>query len=198
MYYESQNGNIGRRHLKTGERAGIRPASKKGVEYRFNWNTPFILSNHNSKILYSAGNYVFRSLDRGNNLQPVSPEITLTKRGSATALCESPRDPNVLYAGTDDGALWVSKDGGSTWKNITENLGLAQPRWVNSIEASKFASGRVYIVLDGHRSDDDNPYVFASEDFGDTFVPLHKGLPWGTTRCLREDIVNQDLLYLGT
>lgn len=198
MYYESQNGNIGRRHLKTGERAGIRPARKRGVEYRFNWNTPYILSSHNSKILYSAGNYVFRSLDRGNNLQAISPEITLTKRGSATAVSESPRDPNVLYAGTDDGALWVTKDGGTNWKNITNNLGLLQPRWVNTIEASRFATGRVYVVCDGHRSDDDNPYVFVSEDFGESFAPLHKGLPWGTTRCLREDLANQDLLYLGT
>lgn len=198
FYYESQNGSMGRRHLQTGERAGIRPARKQGVEYRFNWNTPFLLSSRNSKIFYSAGNYVFRSLDRGNNLQAISPEITLTKRGSATALSESPRDPDVLYVGTDDGALWVTKDGGDNWSNITDNLGIAQPRWVNTIEASRFANGRVYVVLDGHRSDDDNPYVFVSEDFGETFSPLHKGLPWGTTRCLREDIANQDLLYLGS
>lgn len=198
LYYESQNGSIGRRHLKTGERAGIRPARKQGVEYRFNWNTPFILSSHNSKILYSAGNYVFRSLNRGSNLQAISPEITLSNRGSATALSESPRDSNVLYAGTDDGALWVTRDGGINWKNITDNLGLTQPRWINTIEASRFAAGRVYVICDGHRSNDDNPYVFVSEDFGETFLPLHKGLPWGTTRCLREDIANQDLLYLGT
>ena len=94
VYSESQNGTINRRHLKTGERAAIRPVQRpRGTPpYRFNWNTPFLLSNHNSKIFYSAGNFVFRSLDRGNNLQPISPEITLTKRGSATALAESPRN----------------------------------------------------------------------------------------------------------
>ncbi|MCR9201487.1 MAG: PDZ domain-containing protein [Planctomycetaceae bacterium] len=198
MYYESQNGNIGRRHLKTGERASIRPARARGVEYRFNWNTPFILSNHNSRIFYSAGNYVFKSLDRGNDLRRISPEITLTKRGSATALSESPRNPDVLYVGTDDGALWVTKDGGDNWTDITENLGIADPRWVNTIEASRYATGRVYVVLDGHRSDDDNPYVFVSEDYGATFAPLHQGLPWGTSRCLREDTSNPNLLYLGT
>jgi hypothetical protein len=168
------------------------------MSYRFNWNTPFLLSSHNSKIFYSAGNYVFRSLDRGNDLRPISPEITLTQRGSATALSESPRDSNVLYAGTDDGALWVTRDGGTNWKNITANLKLPNPRWVATIEASRHYKGRVYVCLDGHRSDDDNPYAFVSEDFGETFNPLHTGLPWGSTRCLREDLVNPSLLYLGT
>ncbi|MFN5186695.1 MAG: WD40/YVTN/BNR-like repeat-containing protein, partial [Planctomycetota bacterium] len=138
------------------------------------------------------------SLDRGNELRPISPEITLTQRGSATALSESPRDPNLLYVGTDDGALWVTRDGGTTWKNITANLKLPGPRYVATIEASRHYKGRVYVCLDGHRSDDDNPYVFVSEDFGDTFNPLHAGLPWGSTRCMREDLVNPNLLYLGT
>lgn len=198
MYYESQNGNIGRRNLVTGERAGIRPAREKGIEDRFNWNTPFILSSHNPKLFYSAGSYVFRSLNQGSGLKRISPEITRTKRGSATALSESPRDSNVLYVGTDDGALWVTKDGGTKWTDITKNLGLDDHRWVNTIETSRYQAGRVYVVLDGHRSDDDNPYVFVSEDFGASFTPLHKGLPWGTTRCLREDIRNKNLLYLGT
>lgn len=198
MYYESQNGNIGRRNLVTGERAGIRPAREQGIEDRFNWNTPFILSSHNPKLFYSAGSYVFRSLNQGSGLKRISPEITRTKRGSATALSESPQDSNVLYVGTDDGALWVTKDGGTNWTDITENLGLDALRWVNTIETSKYKAGRVYVVLDAHRSDDDNPYVFVSEDFGASFTPLHKGLPWGTTRCLREDIRNENLLYLGT
>ena len=198
FYAESQNGSIVRRHLVTGERGSIRPRRVEGVSYRFNWNTPFILSSHNSKIFYSAGNYVFRSLDRGNDLQAISPEITLTQRGSATALSESPLDPNVLYAGTDDGALWVTRDGGYNWENITSRLGIPSPRWVATIEASRYAAGRVYVCLDGHRSDDDNPYVFVSEDYGQSFKPLHTGLPWGSTRCLREDLENPNLLYLGT
>jgi S1-C subfamily serine protease/photosystem II stability/assembly factor-like uncharacterized protein len=200
VYYESQNGNISRRHLKTGERAAIRPAARpRGTPpYRFNWNTPFILSSHNSKILYSAGNYVFRSLDRGNNLLPISPELTLTKRGSATALAESSRNPNVLYVGTDDGALWVTRDGGHEWKDITKNLGIRDPRWVSTIEVSRYADGRVYVALDGHRSDDDEPYAFVSDDFGQTFRSIRANLPWGSTRCLREDIQNENLLFCGT
>ena len=198
MYYESQNGAIFRRHLVTGERGACRPERKQGVEYRFNWETPFILSSHNSKIFYSAGNYVFRSIDRGTKLRAISPEITRTKRGSATDIAESPLDPGVLYVGTDDGALWVTRDGGVKWTDITENLNAPGPRWVSSVEASRHSEGTVYVVLDAHRSDDDNPYVYVSDDFGATFRPLHQGLPIGSTRCLREDPVNQNLLYLGT
>lgn len=198
VYYESQNGAMGRRHLKTGERASIRPRPEQGIETRFNWKTPFILSNFNSKIFYCAGNYVYRSLDRGNDLQRISPEITLTQRGSATALAESPRASNVMYVGTDDGALWVTQDSGQNWENITENLNAPGPLWVSTIEASRFADGRVYVSLDGHRSDDDSAYAYVSEDYGKTFKPLHRDLPVGSTRCLREDISNENLLYLGT
>jgi S1-C subfamily serine protease/photosystem II stability/assembly factor-like uncharacterized protein len=199
IYWESQNGSIGRRHLKTGERASIRPQrAANGQAYRFNWNTPFILSSHNSKIFYSAGNHVFRSLDRGNNLVSISPEITLTQRGSATALAESPMNPSILYAGTDDGALWVTRNGGTDWKNITANLGIPNPRWVSTIEVSRFEEGRVFVALDGHRSDDDEPYLFASDDFGDTWRSIRSNIPWGSTRCLREDITNPNILYAGT
>jgi S1-C subfamily serine protease/photosystem II stability/assembly factor-like uncharacterized protein len=199
VYWESQNGTISRRNLKTGERGSIRPQrAPNGQSYRFNWNTPFILSNFNSKIFYSAGNFVFRSLDRGNNLIPISPEITLTQRGSATALCESPINPNVLYVGSDDGALWMTRDGGTNWKNLTSNLGIPSPRWVATIEASKYEEGRVYVALDGHRSNDDEPYMLMSEDFGDTWKSIRSNIPWGSTRCLREDIANPNILYLGT
>lgn len=197
VYSESQNGSISRRNLRTGARASIRPPRVEGKSYRFNWNTPFILSNHNSKIFYSAGNYVFRSLDRGNDLEIISPELTKTDRGSGTALSESPIDPNILYAGTDDGALWVTRDGGKKWTDISDNLGV-DPRWVATIEASRFEPGRVYVCLDGHRSDDDRAHVFVSEDFGETFTNLGSELPRGSSRCLREDTANPNLLFLGT
>ena len=197
VYTESQNGNISRRNLRTGARAAIRPPRVEGKTYRFNWNTPFILSNHNSKVFYSAGNYVFRSLDRGNDLKIISPELTKTNRGSGTAISESPMDPNVLYAGTDDGGLWVTRDGGKNWTDISENLGI-DPRWVATIEASRFVLGRVYVCLDGHRSDDDQPHIFVSQDFGATFTDLGTKLPRGSSRCLREDTANPNLLFLGT
>ena len=198
IYSESQNGSISRRHLKTGERASIRPArTANNTAYRFNWNTPFILSHQNSKIFYTVGNHVFRSLDRGNNLIPISPEITLTPRGSGTAISESPRNANVLYAGTDDGGLWVTRNGGFEWKNITASLGIPAPRWVATIEASRFEDGRVFVALDGHRSDDDEPYLFESNDFGHTWRSIRSNIPWGSTRCLREDISNANMLYAG-
>ncbi len=199
VYYESQNGVMARRNLKTGERGSIRPARVQGAPpYRFNWNTPFILSRHNTRIFTCAGNFVFRSVNRGDDLKVISPEITLTKRGSATALAESPRNPDVLWAGTDDGALWVTRNGGKDWKNVWEKVGLPGPRWVATIEASLFSEGRAYVCFDAHRSNDDEPYVYATEDFGETWKSVRANLPAGSSRCLREDAKNASLLYCGT
>ncbi len=241
VYFTSQNGAMGRRNLRTGEVASIRPRTpggpgrgepgqrgeqagrgeqpgraeaqpqpaeqREGEEqprtaqqsrYRWNWNTPFILSHHNSRIFYCAANFVFRSLDRGNDLQVISPEITASEKGSGTALSESPRNPNVLYAGTDDGMIWVTRDGGKTWKEVGKNLPLPKRMWVSTLEASRFADGRCYVCIDGHRSDDDNPYVFVTEDYGETWKPITSNLPWGSTRCLREDLQNPNLLFVGT
>jgi photosystem II stability/assembly factor-like uncharacterized protein len=199
VYAESQDGAMMRRNLKTGQTASVRPnAGMDKPAYRFNWNTPFLLSHHNPHIFYSGGNYVFRSVEQGDNPKIISPEITRTKRGSATALAESPKNPDVLWAGTDDGALWVTKDGGANWKNVADKIGLPGPRWVASIEASHFHDRVAYVVFDGHRSNDDAPYVYETRDYGETWKPLQAGLPSGSTRALREDIENEDLLYLGT
>jgi photosystem II stability/assembly factor-like uncharacterized protein len=227
IYYESQNGGMGRTHLRTMESGRIRPTAPRGTSYRFNWRTPFVLSHHNGRIYYCAGNRVFRSLHKGDDLKAISPEITRTERGSATALAESPRDPDLLYVGTDDGALFGTTDGGKSWRDLlafgdpTGDPGaepaadrggpratadgprplrelLPQPLWVASVEASRFADGRVYLALDGHRHDDDAPWIFVSEDAGATWVPIRGDLPRGSTRVLREDLTNPDLLYCGT
>jgi hypothetical protein len=199
VYSEIQDGRMLRRNLRTNEQAGLRPLQADGTRpYRFNWNTPYILSSHNPSIFYAGGNYVFRSLRRGTNLKVISPEITRTTRGSATALAESPRNPDVLWAGTDDGALWVTRDGGKEWKNVTKNVGLPAPYWVSTIEASRGAEGRAYVTFDAHRSDDDNPYVYVTEDYGQTWKSLRGNLPVGSSRVLREDVANTNLLYLGT
>lgn len=202
VYAESQDGNMVRRNLRTGAGGIIRPRARQGQEaFRFNWNTPFILSSHNSGVFYSAGNYVFRSLKQGDEQQAVSPVITRTGRGTATALSESPRNADVVWVGSDDGAVWVTKDGCKTWTNVTEKFtaaGLPGPRWVASIEASRWVDGRAYVVFDAHRSNDDAPYVFVTEDFGQTWKSLKSNLPTGSTRVLREDIANPNLLYLGT
>lgn len=203
VYAESQDGALMRRNLRTNSAVFLRPRSAAGntTPFRFNWNTPFILSSHNSSIYYAAGNFVFRSVKQGDDLVAVSPEITRTKRGSATALSESPKNSNVLYVGTDDGAVWITKDGCQKWENLTDKFkaaGLPGPRWVSSIEASKWVEGRAYVVFDGHRSDDEAPYVFVTEDFGQTWKSINANLPSGSTRVLREDSVSANLLYLGT
>ena len=119
IYYESQNGGMGRIHLTNGERGSIRPRrTQGGPRYRFNWKTPFILSPHNSQIHYSAGNMVFRSVQKGSNLQSISPDITNTNRGAGSAISESPVTEGVLYVGTTDGAVWMTRDGGKEWRPL--------------------------------------------------------------------------------
>jgi photosystem II stability/assembly factor-like uncharacterized protein len=199
IYAESQNGGMVRYHLRTGERVSIKPVPPPGgPRYRFNWNTPYILSHANSHILYCAGNYVFKSVKKGDDPKIISPEITRTKHGSATALAESPKNPDVLWVGTDDGYLWITRNGGKDWTNVTEKVGLKKPTWVATIEASRFAEGRAYVCFDAHRLDDDNPYLYMTDDFGQTWKPITANLPYGSTRCLREDVVNPNLLYCGT
>lgn len=202
VYATSQDGNLARRNLKTGISKSVRPKLQPGAaKYRWNWNTPFILSEHNPSIYYCAAQYVFRSVKQGEDAKIISSEITRTKRGSATALAESPKNPDVLWVGSDDGAVHVTKDGGLTWNNVTDKFkaaGLPGPRWVATIEASRVNAGRCYVVFDAHRTDDDEPYVFVTEDFGQTWKSLRGNLPTGSTRCLREDIVNPNVLYLGT
>jgi photosystem II stability/assembly factor-like uncharacterized protein len=199
VYSESQGGAIQRRHLKTGERAMLRPKRVPGrAAYRFNWNTPFILSSHNPSIFYSAGQYVFRSVERGDRLRIISSEITRTSHGSATALAESPRNPDLLYVGADDGALWVTRDGGGHWTDIRANVKLPGPRWVATIEPSRYVDGRAYVAFDAHRSNDDEPYVYVTEDYGQSWKSIRSNLPVGSARVCREDIQNPDLLYAGT
>lgn len=118
VYYSSQNGATGWRNLASGRGGAIRPPREEGVRHRFNWRTPYILSAHNPRMYYIASNYVMRSYKGGQELRRISPEITRTDRGSATALAESPLDPGVIYVGTDDGALWGTRDGGHTWTNL--------------------------------------------------------------------------------
>jgi photosystem II stability/assembly factor-like uncharacterized protein len=198
VYYESQWGGFARVNIRTGERASIAPRITEGQGYRFHWKAPFILSHHNTKIYYCAGNYVFRSLNQGSDLKIISKEISRTNRGSATALAESPRDSNVLYVGTDDGNLWVTRDGGQEWTNIAKNVGLPGPRHVATIEVSKYSAGRAYVAFDGHRSNDNAALLYVTEDYGKTWRALNANLPEGSTRCLREDAVNENLLYTGT
>jgi photosystem II stability/assembly factor-like uncharacterized protein len=118
IYFESQNGGNGRINLRTGERGFIRPRPPRGTTYRFDWKTPFILSPHNSKIFYSAGNHVFRSIKKGDEIKAISPEISNSSSGAGSAIAESPLQEGLIYVGTNDGAVWVTKDGGQKWEEI--------------------------------------------------------------------------------
>jgi len=198
VYSESQNGAIVRLDLRTGERQRVaRPRGGRG--WRFNWNTPFLLSPHNPSILFYAGDVVFRSIDRGESSLVISPGIARTERGSATALAQSPRDEDTLYVGSDDGALWRTLDGGREWTSVTESLpGIEEPLYVSDIEPSPQRAGTVYVTLDGHRSNDFLPHVFVSDDDGDTWRRIDAGLPAVPVRTIAVDPVNEGLLFVGT
>jgi photosystem II stability/assembly factor-like uncharacterized protein len=196
VYCESQHGAMVRRNLKTGE---MRMVDRPRRDIRFNWNTPFLLSPHNPFTLYFAGNKVFRSVDQGVTSVAVSPEISRTDQGSATSLVESPREAGTLYVGTDDGALWATMDGGQHWEDLSPALPeLDQARYVSDIEASRHLRDRVYVTLDGHRSNDYGAYVFRSDDHGETWDSLSSNLPQVPVRCLAEDLENPELLFVGT
>ena len=203
VYSESQGGAISRRNYRTGEQGFIRPVRKPGDEpLRYNWNTPFILSSHNSHIFYSGAQFVFKSVKKGDELKLISPDLTRSKAGSLTAIAESPKNADILWAGSDDGFIWLTKDGGVKWENLTANIqkaGLSGFRQTATIETSREKEGRCYVTFDGHRSDDDKPSIFVTEDFGATWKNIATGLPqFGSTRTCREDIVNPNVLYAGT
>ncbi len=198
VFATSQNGNVGRVNLETG--AQQRVSRPRVSSLKFNWDTPFFISPHNNKMFYFAGNFVFRSLDRGTNSETISEKISLTSRGSATAVAESPRVAGILYVGTDDGGLWVTRDAGKKWDRIDTNLPeMPGPRYVSSIAPSRHSTGRVFVTLDGHRSDDNTTYVFASSNYGKTWKLITTGLPKDSpAHVVVEDPKNNRLLFVGT
>lgn len=199
--------NLGRFNLATGDYKEIRPQSPKGVTYRFNWNTPFMISPHNPRILYLGGNFVFRSLDRGDHWQTISPDLTRGKPGPSastghtlTTLAESPRRPGLLWAGSDDGRIHVSRDGGVKWTDVSDKIpGLPPERWITRIVCSPHADGTAWVTIDRHRNDDRAPYIFRTTDFGATWNSLAGNLPpGGPIHVMRADAQNRDLLFAGT
>lgn len=195
VYATSQGGNMGRVDMRTGGQSRVQKPRGK-----YNWDTPFFLSPHNPRLLFFAGDHAFRSLDRGARSERMTESsLGLTDRGTATAMAESPRQPGMLYVGTDDGAIWRSLDDGFTWKELHANVvGLPGPRYVSSIHPSTFETDRVYVTFDGHRSDDFATHVYVSEDAGDSWTSLIADLPDEPCHVIREDPSNESLLFLGT
>src|SRR5262245_45327245 len=227
VYVEAQEGQLRRLNLTTHEWASIAPVPQEtDPPYRFYWNSPFILSTHDPKTIYFGAQYVFKSTDRGDSWTAISPDLTTNvdrntlpimgvlpkdqtvSRGYGVTwypcvirIAESPRDAQVLWAGTDDGNLQVTRDGGKTWKNVVAGVpGIAKGSYVSGIEASRTAAGAAYVVFDTHRADDFKPYIFRTDDYGATWKPVSGDLPRnnGSVRVVREDPVNASLLFAGT
>jgi photosystem II stability/assembly factor-like uncharacterized protein len=225
VYVESQNGSMSRLEMKTGERKSIKPESRPGEKrYRFDWNSPIVISPFNNRTIYFEGNRVFKSTDRGNTwtwsddltkdqdreklpIMGALPDKNMLSRhdgqetfGQIVTFAESPIKDGLLYAGTDDGNLQISRDGNRTWKNITANIpGVPKNTYISRIVPSRYAEGAAYLTLDGHRADDYSTYVFVTNDFGESWKSIKSNLPTGVTaRVIREHPRNQNLLFLGT
>jgi photosystem II stability/assembly factor-like uncharacterized protein len=199
------------------------PAPPAGTNYRFYWNTPFILSPHNPRTIYLGAERLFRSYDRGEtwiasadltrnvgrNDRPIlevagTAPMASKHDGAASfsnivTISESPMVPGILWVGTNDGNLQVSRDGGNTWKNVVDKVpGVPKETYVSRVEASHFDPGTCYATFDGHRTDDTKAYVFKTSDFGETWTSISASLPEGNVNVIREDPKNRSLLYLGT
>ncbi len=210
VYVESQYGGLSRINMvgpKGPTAKRIKPVTPKGeTPKRFNWNSPILLSSHDPKTIYYAANVVFKSTDRGDNWTIISPDLTRYKMGAPaswhtiTAIAESPKNAEVLYAGCDDGNLHLSKDGGKTWIDITKKIkDLPLDRHINKIECDPFEVGTVYVTTNRYRNDDLKPYLFKSTDYGETWQSLTKGLPEDNPLyVVRVSTRNPKVLFLGS
>ena len=224
---EYQGGRIVRTDNRTREIQFVSPyaptmggAPASAFEVRFNWNAPIVASPRDGKTVYFAGNKVFRTRDFGSTWETLSPDLTTNdpeKLGSAggpvwqenstaeyhctiVSFAESPADPLVLWAGTDDGNLQLSRNGGVSWENVVANIpGVPAGSTVSHVEPSRKGPGVAHVSFDRHLLDDLRPYVFRTEDFGRSFVEIGRGLPENAyVWVLREDPRSPDLLYAGT
>jgi photosystem II stability/assembly factor-like uncharacterized protein len=225
LYVESQNGGIQRLNLATGESKSIRPRPEDDSteQYRFDWNSPILISPHNNRKIFLGGNRLFISSSRGDSWEKITPD--LTKRidrsklkimgvvpkanvlsghdgqenySQITTITESPVKAGVLWVGTDDGNVQVSRDGGENWKNVVDRIsGVPAETYVTRIIASHAAAGRAYVAFDGHRNNDFKPYLFVTEDFGETWKPIMANLQH-PANVIREHPRNHNLLFVGT
>jgi photosystem II stability/assembly factor-like uncharacterized protein len=210
VYAETQYGKPSRINLRATAKdkvRGIRPTSPAKVPYRFNWNAPMLLSPHDPHTLYFGGNHLFRSDSRGNTWKVISPDLTHGKPGPSkstghtlTTIAESPVKPGILFVGSDDGKVHMTRDGGKKWLDLSEKIpGVPAERWVTRVECSHFAEGTAYLTLSRYRNEDYKPYVFQTTDFGQTWRDLTNNLPGdGPVHVIRESSHNKNLLFVGT
>jgi photosystem II stability/assembly factor-like uncharacterized protein len=203
IYTGFQFGSYFRLEGTEAKRTSIQPKHDLGeAPYRFNWQSPILISSHNPDIIYFGSNKLHRSLNKGDNWTAISPDLTQGGRqgnvayGTLTTISESPFHFGVLYTGSDDGLIFNSRDGGSSWAKISDSF---QPGlWVSRVAASKHEKGRVYATLNGYRWDDFTPYVYVSEDYGTTWKSIAAGIPDSPVNVILEDPKNENLLFVGT
>jgi photosystem II stability/assembly factor-like uncharacterized protein len=208
VYCEGQYGMLRRVKVRTEEVWNIKPRAPEGSPaYRFNWSAPLLLSPHDGKTLYYGGDRLFRSTDRGETWDTLGPDLTRGRPGPSahtghtlTTLAESPLRRGLLYAGSDDGLVHVSRDGGRSWSDVSAALpGVPPQRWVTRLEASPHAAGTAYLALSRHRHGDRAPYLLVTEDYGSSWRSIAAGLPAeGPVHAVRADPRRAGLLYVGT
>ena len=227
IYAETQQGGLHRVDLKTGEPVMVQPQARAGDPHeRFNWDAPIVVSSHDPKRLYFASYRVWRSDSRGDDWTPISGDLTrneerialpimggvqswdnpwdiyaMSNYSTITSLAEAKTDENVVWAGTDDGILQVTTDGGENWKKIwVKDLpGVPERAFVNDIKVDLYDANTVYVSLDNHKEGDFKPYLFKSTNLGKSWENLGEELPDGTLVWrLVQDHVKKDLLFIGT
>jgi len=223
-YGTSNGGTYFRFDAETGDMLDIAPVAPVGEdEYRFDWTSPIIISQHDPAMVYAGGNRLFISRNRGESWErtedlskqmdrdtvplmgvmggdiPISRNDGTGSYGEAVTLGESPLTPNILWVGMDDGNLQLSQDGGTTWNEVSGNVpGLRAGTYVSRITPSATGPGVAYAAFDGHRDGDFSPYLFRTEDFGGSWEPLMRGLPSGSVNEIIEHPDNPDVLFLGS
>ena len=211
VYSSGSYGNFTRTDLSKGQgRGGGRGASLLPTRYqdepkfRGQWHAPTVLSPHSSDIIYTGMQYLLMSKNRGDSWDLISPDLTYNTPGemgdipyhTIYAISESPLRFGLIYVGTDDGKVQLTRDSGKTWAEIMN--GLPYQKWVSSMSASAYDLGTVYMTQNGKRDDDFTPYVWKSTDYGKTWTSIAGNIPMGPVNVIREDPVDRNILYVGT
>ncbi len=203
VYTGYQFGNYFRLELNSGKRTYIKPTHRLGESpLRFNWETPILLSPHNQDVLYLGSQRLHRSFDRGDTWEAISGDLTAGGKagnvpfGTLTAIAESLFSFGLLYAGSDDGQLHMSPNGGDDWKLVSKCF--PKGYWISSVVASSHKRSRVYASVNGYRNDDFDPYIYRSEDYGKTWDNIWGNLPASPVNVVVEDPTNENVLYAGT